>query len=73
MYDVEFSDGQVKEYGANIIAENMLTQVDLDGYSLSLMDLIVDHCKGPSEAIPIEEKYITTKSGQRRLCKAMEG
>ena len=27
-YDVEFPDGQVKEYGANIIAENMLTQVD---------------------------------------------
>ena len=31
-YNVEFSDGQVKEYGANIIAKNMLTQVDLDGY-----------------------------------------
>ena len=42
-YNVEFSDGQVKEYGANIIAENMLTQVDLDGYSLSLMDSIIDH------------------------------
>ena len=42
-YDVEFPDGQVKEYGANIIAENMLTQVDLDGYSLSLMDSIIDH------------------------------
>ena len=37
-YDVEFPNGQVKEYGANIIAKNMLTQVDLDGYSLSLMD-----------------------------------
>ena len=67
MYNVEFSDGQVKEYGANIIPENMLNQVDLDGYSLSLMGAIVDHCKDPSEAIPIEEKYMTTKSGQRRL------
>ena len=42
-YDVEFPNGQVKEYGANIIAENMLTQVDSDGYSLSLMDSIIDH------------------------------
>ena len=42
-YDVEFPDGQVKEDGANIIAENMLTQVDSDGYSLSLMDSIIDH------------------------------
>ena len=24
MYEVEFADGTVKEYGANIIAENML-------------------------------------------------
>ena len=47
-YDVEFPDGQVKEYGANIIAENMLTQVDSDGYSLSLMDSIIDHQRDPS-------------------------
>ena len=66
-YNIEFSDGQVKEYGTNIIAKNMLTQVDSDGYSLSLMDSIIDHCKDPSQAIPIEDKYITTKSGQRRL------
>ena len=33
IYDVEFPDGQVKEYAANIIAENMLTQVDSDGMS----------------------------------------
>ena len=72
-YDVEFSDGQVKEYGANIIAENMITQVDSDGYSLSLMDSIIDHHKDPSQAIPIEDKYITTKSGQRRLRKTMKG
>ena len=64
-YDVEFPDGQVKEYGANIIAENMLTQVDLDGYSLSLMDSIIDHQRDPSQAILIEDKYITTKSGQK--------
>ena len=72
-YNIEFSDGQVKEYGANIIAENMLTQVDLDGYSLSLMDSIIDHSKDPSQAIPMEDKYITTKSGQRRLRKTTKG
>eukprot|EP00957_Ditylum_brightwellii_P188016 14314015-Ditylum_brightwellii.AAC.1 len=30
IYDVEFPDRQVHEYAANIIAENMLTQVDSD-------------------------------------------
>ena len=43
MYDVEFPDGQVKEYAPNIIAENMLTQVDSDGMSTSLMEAILDH------------------------------
>ena len=31
--DVEFPDGQVKEYAANILAENMLSQVDPDGHN----------------------------------------
>ena len=43
IYDVEFPDGQVKGYAANIIAENMLTQVDSDGMSTTLMEAIVDH------------------------------
>ena len=64
-YDVEFPDGQVKEYGANSIAENMLTQVDSDGYSLSLMDSIIDHQRDLSQAILMEDKHITTKSGQK--------
>ena len=51
VYDVEFPDGQVKEYSANIIAENMLTQVDRDGVSLILMDAIVDHRVDESTAI----------------------
>ena len=33
VYEVEFDDGGVKEYAANIIAENMLMGVDDDGYS----------------------------------------
>ena len=72
-YNVEFPDGQVKENGANIIADNMLTQVDLDGYSLSLMDSIIDHQRDLSQAIPIEDKYIMTKSGQKHLQKTTKG
>ena len=72
-YNVEFPDGQVKEYGANIIAENMLTQVDSDGYSLFLMDSIIDHQRDPSQAISMEDKHITTKSGQKRVRKTTKG
>ena len=41
MYEVEFVDGQVLEYSANAIAENMLTRVDLEGFSTALMEGIV--------------------------------
>ena len=43
IYDVEFADGTIKEYSANMIAESMLTQVDCDGFSNTLMDCIIDH------------------------------
>jgi len=66
VYNVEFPDGQVREYGANVIAENMLTQVDSDGYSLTLMESIIDYRKDET-AVPMEDKYVYTKSGQRRL------
>ena len=51
----------------------MLTQVDLDGYSLSLMDSIIDQLRDPSQAIPREDNYITTKSRQKWLRKTMKG
>ena len=47
IYDVEFPDGTVKEYSANVIAENMLTQVDSDGFTMTLMEGIVDHKMDP--------------------------
>ena len=67
MYEVELADGRVKEYGANVIAENIFTQVDSDGFSLSLMEGIIDYKCDDSVAIPKTDKYITTARGQRRL------
>ena len=60
MYEVELADGRIKEYGANIIAENMRTQEDYDGFSLSLMKGIIDYKHDDSVAIPKMDKYITT-------------
>ena len=38
VYDVKFPDGAVREYASNIIAENMLAQVESDSFPpLSLM------------------------------------
>ena len=35
LYEVKFLDGQVREYTANVMAENMITQVDADGFTLT--------------------------------------
>ena len=45
VYNVEFSDGENAELGANIIAECMYAQCDIEGNQYRLMDHIVDHRK----------------------------
>jgi hypothetical protein len=67
IYDIEFPDGQTKEYAANTIAENMLTQVDCDGYSTTLMQGIIDFKKDEATAISKADKWVVTARGQRRL------
>ena len=68
IYDIEFPDGQVKEYLANILAENMLSQVDDNGHNRLVMDAIIDFKKDPT-AVPMEDKYLFTMTGQCRLRK----
>ena len=73
IYDVKFPDGQVKEYAANIIAENMLTQVDSDGMSTTLMEVIVDHERDEANALQHQDKYAQTKNGKHHLRKSTKG
>ena len=42
-YLVEFKDGSVAEYTANIIAENIYSQVDQEGRSFSILQEITNH------------------------------
>ena len=72
IYEVEFSDGQVREYAANVIAENMLTQVDSDGFTQSIMEGIIDY-KKDANAVATADGWVTTSSGQRRARKTTAG
>jgi hypothetical protein len=45
VYNVEFPDGRVDKYAADIIAESMFTQVDDEEVQYLLMDEIVDHLR----------------------------
>jgi hypothetical protein len=73
VYEVDFPDGELKEYAANILAENMLSQVDHEGHNKILMRDIIDYKRDEAMAVPIEDKYLTTRSGQRRLRKTTQG
>ena len=66
VYEVEFPDGQIKECAANLFAENLLSQVDSEGFSTTLFDGIADWRKD-SDAVEMKDRFLVTKRGQRRL------
>jgi hypothetical protein len=42
-YEIEFPDGRSDEYTANMIAENMYAQCDIEGRQYNIMEGIIDH------------------------------
>jgi hypothetical protein len=66
LYDVEFPNGEVKQYAANLIAENMYSQVDSEGFQYNLLHEIIDHQRDES-AVSKEDMYIVTNRGAKRL------
>ena len=72
VYDVMFPDGAVAQYAANVIAESMYSQVDSNGHHTLLLKEITDHRKS-SSAIPIDDKYIISKTGRKSLRKTTKG
>jgi len=58
---VEFPDGQDKECAANVIAENMLSQIDSEGCSATLMEGIVDFKKDDTTLVSKNDMHVVTK------------
>ena len=63
-YEIELSDGTTEEYYANVIAENLFSQVDSEGRQYLLMKEISDH-RHDDTAISISEGWITLKNGRQ--------
>jgi len=61
-----FNNGTIEEYVANIIASNIYEEGDADGFLSLLLYQIVDH-KSSGEAIKLYDKYITARTGTRRM------
>jgi hypothetical protein len=71
-YEIEFMNGEVEILTANIIAENLLAQVDEEGHRKMLIEEIEDH-RTLEDAIPIEGGEYTTPSGMKRKRRTTKG
>ena len=62
-YDIEFPDGTLKSYTANIIAENMIAQCDPLGNQFRLMEAITGHKTDGTEVHP-DDTHVQGKSNR---------
>ena len=62
-YKVEFPDGDVAEFTANVIAENMFSQCDDSGNQYRLMSGIVYH-KSNNKAVSKSDQYVVIRGRQ---------
>mmetsp|Transcript_29643 Transcript_29643/g.45323 ORF Transcript_29643/g.45323 Transcript_29643/m.45323 type:complete len:103 (-) Transcript_29643:8-316(-) len=67
LYDVEFPDGEIREYAANVIAEIMYAQVDADVHMHTMLDSIIEDYTKDDNAVEQGDMYIVTKSGNRQM------
>ena len=72
VYEVEFEDGSVEKYHANIIAEHIYSQVDQDGYGRTLLDEIIDH-KTDETAVPKSDGYVRGANNSKVPKKTTKG
>ena len=59
LYDIQFPYGAIKPYSENLITENILTQVDDDGYHNHLLKGILDHSRD-KQSLEKKDKWIVT-------------
>eukprot|EP00984_Skeletonema_dohrnii_P005553 scaffold1958_cov91-Skeletonema_dohrnii-CCMP3373.AAC.1 len=72
VYDLEMPDGTIREYGANVIAENMLRKSSPEELEVQELDAIVDH-RRDGDALRRADMYIKPKGRKRRLRQSTRG
>jgi hypothetical protein len=63
-YEIEFPDGRSDEYTANVIAENMYAECDIEGRQYNLMEGTTDH-KTDGDAVEPADMYIKHGSNKK--------
>jgi hypothetical protein len=71
-YKVEFADGAMDVFTANMIAENLFSQVNLEGNSYLVMSEIADH-KSDGSAIKKDDGMEVTSNGREHPKRTTKG
>jgi hypothetical protein len=71
VYTLEFENGVEAEYSANVIAENMWAQCDVDGNQYQLLDAIIDH-KTDGHAVKQADGFVVV-NGRKHMRKSTKG
>ena len=71
-YEVEYADGNVEELTANIIAENLIAQVDNEGHRQMMLEEVIDH-RTTQEAIPKGKGTYVNRYGVKRQKQTTRG
>ena len=66
LYEVEFVDGTIETVPANVIAENLLSQVDQEGHRQLLLDKIISHRRLESTIPKLEGTFISSSGATRK-------
>jgi hypothetical protein len=72
MYEVEYNNETLETLAANVLAENILSQVDDEGYRHLTIDKITKH-RVTSDAIPKSQGTYVTESGVTRRKRTTRG
>ena len=71
-YELENDDGTHDCYFANVIAENIYSQIDSEGHQFLVLEDISDHCKGGT-AIDVADGFTIISNGNRHPKKTIQG
>ena len=63
-YWIEFPDGDEGKYAANVVAENLYSQVDFEGRQYAVLKEIVDH-RSNATAISKDDGFVISLGGNR--------
>ena len=71
-YELEYDDGTHDRYFANVIAENLYSQVDSEGHQFLVLDEISDH-RSDGTAILVADGFTVSRNGNRIPKKTTQG